>query len=106
MDPPDESNLFGSLDTARTPEWVARLFSPFGWSVRKCSWTDCEVACDFGELVIERDSGGPRRLLIHGAVADILDNLPKIIEPLAGASVPYSLECYDENRDLIHHARG
>jgi hypothetical protein len=30
----------------------------------------------------------------------------RIIEPLASAGLPYSLECYDERFELIHHARG
>ena len=57
------SNLFGELDTTWPKERVAGLFAPFGWEVRKCSWTDYEVYCDFAELVIE----GENPILIHGA---------------------------------------
>jgi hypothetical protein len=96
------SNLFGELDTTLPKEQVARLFAPFGWTVRKSSWTDYMVRCDFAELVLDCD----HPILIHGPVADLLANLPRIIEPLAAAGVAYSLECYDENRELIHHARG
>jgi hypothetical protein len=102
VDWPDESNLFGSLQTALSRERVAGLFASFGWEARKCSWTDYEVVCDFAELVIESENP----ILIHGPVADLLANLPRIIEPLARAGVAYSLECYDENRGLIYHARG
>jgi hypothetical protein len=102
VDFPDESNLFGSLQTSLSREQVARLFAPFGWEIRRCGWTDYEVHCDFAELVIE----GENPVLIHGPVADLLANLPRIIEPLAVAGVPFSLECYDANRELIHHACG
>jgi len=102
MDFPDEPNLFGSLETPLTWEWVAKLFAPFGWVVRKCSWTDYEVYCDFAELVIESENP----ILIHGPVTDLFANLPRIIKPLSHAGVSYSLECYDENRELVHHARG
>jgi hypothetical protein len=105
-DIPDGSNLYGALDTTLPPERVARLFAPFGWAVRRCTWTDYELTCDWAELVIERESQSPHHLLIHGPVADLPTNLPRIIEPLAAAGVPYSLECYNAERELIHHARG
>jgi hypothetical protein len=102
MDFPDESNLFGSLETSLTRERLATLFASFGWKVRKCSWTDYEVCSDIAELVIE----GENPILIHGPVADLLANHPRIIDPLSHAGVSYSLECYDENRELVHLARG
>jgi hypothetical protein len=102
VDVPDESNLFGSLDTTLPKERIARLFEPFGWKVRRCAWTDWEVTYDFADLVIESENP----ILIHGPVADPLTNLPRVIEPLASAGVTYSLECYDTNRELSYHARG
>jgi hypothetical protein len=96
------SNLFGEIDTTLPKEQVARLSGPFGWEVRKSSWTDYEVRCDFAELVLDCDNP----ILIHGPVADLLANLPCVIEPLAAAGIAYSLECYNANRELIHHARG
>ncbi|MBP3961071.1 hypothetical protein J8F10_38105 [Gemmata sp. G18] len=103
---PDESNVFGSLHTSRSPEFVARAFARSGWDVRKCSWTDYEITCEFAELVIERSAVEPEYVLIHGSVADVRANLPRVTEPLAAAGIPYSLECYNAERDLIHHARG
>jgi hypothetical protein len=103
---PDTSNLFGSLDSALPPERVANLFAYRGWQVRRCSWTDYEVTCEFAELVIEPSSSKSNCVLIHGAVADVVANLPRIVEPLASAEIPYFLECYDEKFELIHHARG
>lgn len=109
MDPstiPGQSNLFGTLDTTWPPERVANLYGYRGWQVRKCSWTEYEIICEFAELVIHRSSAEPDRTLIHGAVADVVANLAEIFKPLANACISYSLECYDDNWNLIHHARG
>jgi hypothetical protein len=103
---PDTSNLFGSLDTGFAPARVAQLFAFRGWEMRKCSWTDYEVTCEVAELVIKASSGKPNCVLIHGAAADVVANLPQIVEPLARAGIPYSFECYDQAFELIHHARG
>ena len=99
---PDESNLFGCVTHPEGPKSVANLFAQHGWHVRKCSWTDYEVRCEFADLVIE--SQNP--VLIHGPVADLLTNLPRIVEPLATAGVPYSIEGYNAKRELIRHVRG
>ena len=109
MDPsaiPDTSNLFGELDTTGPPDRVANLYGYRGWQVRKSSWTEFEVTCEFAELVIHQSSSHPDRMLIHGAVADVIANLPAITNPLADAGVRYTLECYDENWRLIHETRG
>ena len=103
---PDTSNLFGSLGTTWPAERVAQLFAYRGWELRKCSWTDYEVTSGFAELVIEASSSEPGTVLIHGAVADVLTNLPEIANPLAAAGISYSFECYDTAFALIHHTRG
>ncbi|MDY3556514.1 hypothetical protein R5W24_005680 [Gemmata sp. JC717] len=103
---PHTANLFGWLDTNLPPGQAARLFAYRGWEMRKCSRADYEVACEVAELVIEAASSGPNGVLVHGAVADVVANLPRLIAPLARAGIAYSFECYDERFELIHHVRG
>ena len=103
---PDTINLFGTLDTTLPPERVARFFAYRGWNARKCSWSEYEVTCPVAELVVRCPDGKSNCVLVRGAVADVVANLPQLIEPIARAGIPYSFECYDETFNLIHHTRG
>lgn len=65
--------------------------------VRKCGWDEFEISCDWAELVLEADSP----ILIHGAVADVLENSERLLAPLREAAIGYRAECYDESGELI-----
>jgi hypothetical protein len=55
------------------------------------------MRCSFAELVVE--AGSP--ILMHGAVADVVANLARILSPLREADICYSGECYDEGWKLL-----
>ena len=94
---PDQTNFYSSVQTGMQPEEIARLFAPPVWRVRKCSWTDFDAVSDFAEVVIE--STAP--VLVHGPVADVTVNAPRVVEPLVAAGLSGSFECYDEAHALI-----
>lgn len=89
-DIPDGSNFYSSLYTALTREEVAGLYGALGWRVRKCSWVDYEVMCNWAELVIESD--GP--ILMHGPVADLPARAEELVAPLRMAGIEFTAECY------------
>jgi hypothetical protein len=93
---PEGSNFFASLETTKSLEAIAGLYSSAGWEVRMCSWTDFEVTSAIGELIIE---GKPP--LVHGPVADPLVNLDAVTKPLRDAAIAFSCECYDEEGNLL-----
>lgn len=94
---PDSTNFYSSVRTDWQPEAIARLFARPVWRVRKCSRTDFEALSDFAEIVVE--SSNP--VLIHGLVADVTVNGPRIVEPLAAAGLSGTFECYDAGGVLI-----
>jgi hypothetical protein len=94
---PVRTNFYSSVQTGMPPEEIARLFAPPIWHVRKCSWTDFEAVSAFAEVVIE--SSNP--VLVHGPVADVTVNALRVVEPLAGAGLSGTFECYDESDALI-----
>jgi hypothetical protein len=96
-DIPERSNFFSSLYTDLDRRQVAELFRSLGWEVRKCSWSDYKMRCSFAELVVEARSP----ILMHGAVADVVANLDRILSPLREAGICYSGECYDEGAKLL-----
>lgn len=96
---PETSNFFATLDTTKSNADVADLFRASGWSVRKCSWTDFEVSCEHGELVL--DGHG----LLQGPIVDVATNLDSITAPLRSGNVAFSCECYGENGELLTEQR-
>lgn len=98
---PDASNFYSALDTTWPRQRVANLFRLLGFEVRKCSWVDFEITCDWAELVIEAEAP----VLMHGPVADVLANAEKLLARLREAQIEYSAECYDENGALLQEYR-
>jgi hypothetical protein len=96
-DIPEWSNFFSSLSTNFDRRRVAEQFRLLGWEVRKCGWAAYEMRCSFAELVVE--GGSP--ILMHGAVADVVVNLDRILSPLREAGICYSGECYDGGGKLL-----
>jgi hypothetical protein len=94
---PESSNFFASLDTARSRRWIADLFTPPTWAVRKCSWTDYEVSSSFADLVIEAESP----TLLHGPVAEVEANAGRILATLRAAGIGYTAECYNSGGELL-----
>ena len=72
-----------------------------GRKSRKCTWTAFEVECDWAEVVIE----GEHPILIHGSVVNIEENWRTIANFLKEHNLGFSLECYDENENLIHEEK-
>ena len=95
---PEGSNLFGTIQTEKSKSDIAAMFSARGWTSRKCTWVDFEVACEWAEIVIE----GEYPILIHGSVVNVEENWRPIATILKENNVGFSLECYDENKNLIH----
>lgn len=94
---PDRTNFYSSIRTGAQPDAIARLFVAPVWHVRTCSWTGFEAVSAFAELVIE--SSNP--VLVHGPVADVTVNGPRVIEPLVAGGLSGSFECYDDAGSLI-----
>jgi hypothetical protein len=102
-DMPDSSNFFSALDTTMSREQVAGLYGALGWQVRKCSWVDYEVTCDWAQLVIEAESP----ILMHGPVADLMARAEELVAPLRAAGVAFTAECYgpEPGRELLLELR-
>ena len=97
---PEKSNFFCSLNTEMTVGQIAEIFRPLKATIRKCAYDDFEVCLPWPDLVIE--PGPP--MLMHGAVADVLDNGRRILCLLRSANVvDYSEECYDASGELLSH---
>jgi hypothetical protein len=96
---PNSANLFSALDTTLSKEQVANLYGAVGWRVRKCSYVDYEVACDWAELIIESESP----ILMHGLVAELPARAEDVLAPLRAAQVAFAAECYgpQPDRELI-----
>ena len=90
---PDETNFYGTLiGTSKLN--IATQFHGIGWSVRRCSWTDYEVECEWGELTIE----GKNQTLLNGTIdEEMFEQLAKILN---GMGLKFSLELYDMNQNL------
>ena len=76
---PDGANFFSSLETSLSRKQIAALFERQGWDVSKAGWEEYEVQSNFAELIIEAE----KPVLIHGPVADVLENGPKIVDILS-----------------------
>jgi hypothetical protein len=94
---PGRSNFFSTIHTTNSKEIIAALYRTEGWGVRNDGWADFELETDFAELSLEADNP----ILMHGLVADILQNIGRVLKPLIAAGESFSAECYDENRNLI-----
>lgn len=94
---PGSDNLYGTLSTRLSKTEVAVLFRRSGWCVRRTSFSDYEVWCDWAELVIE----GEEQILIHGGVRSVETRLKEIGAILTDCEGKYSLEAYDENGFLL-----
>lgn len=93
---PEGSNFYAQLRTKMSAQDVAELYSKAGWSIRKCGWTEFEVTIANAELVI-----GASPVIIHGTVANVVDNLAIITRPLTDNGVEFSSECYAPDGSLI-----
>jgi hypothetical protein len=94
-------NFYSSIDTALSRKEIAELYGAIGWRVRKCSWVDYEVVCDWAELIIESESP----ILMHGSVADLRNRIDELMAPLRAAHAAYSVECYRADGELEFESR-
>ena len=94
---PEFNNLYASLSTSHSKDWIASCFKNAGWAIRHCTWADYEVECDFAELVIEGDT----EILLSGAVASFDAAVPFVATILEENRVGYSIEYYDETGNLL-----
>ncbi|MGV3723258.1 MAG: hypothetical protein ACO1SX_20350 [Actinomycetota bacterium] len=94
---PEGSNFFSSLYTTLTREQIVELYRPHGWRIRKCGWREYEIRSEFAELVVEAE----QPILMHGPVADVVDNAQRVLEPLKGSNVCYAAEAYDDEMRLL-----
>lgn len=98
---PESSNFFSSVHHGLTKAEVVALFQRAGWKVRKCSWTDYEVTCEWAELVIEADNP----VLVHGLVANPQENVPRIAGLFDASGASYSAEWYNDSGTLVGEVR-
>ncbi len=96
-DLPDNPNFYGSVYSAERAETVAMKFESAGWRVRKAGWAEFEIVSDYAELISE--SSDP--VLLHGLVADVLNNGPRICGVLSDNALEYKSEAYDGEDRLI-----
>jgi hypothetical protein len=94
---PDKPNLYGTVWTHMPKSELAAMFASRGWSMRKCTRVDYELRSDYAELVLEADDP----LVLHGPVAEILRNAPRIAEVLRAAATKFCLECYARDRTML-----
>jgi hypothetical protein len=94
---PEHANLHGILHTQLNRNAVVAFFAASGWSTRECGFAEHEIRAPFAELVLESEDP----VLLHGTVADILVNAPRIAEILQRAEISFSLECYDADGALV-----
>lgn len=94
---PEFDNVYCSLSTRRSKDWIASRFRKAGWSIRHCTWTDYEVTSDYAELVIE----GDRTILMSGAVADFDTHIPSVVAILDENHIGYTIELYDAAGNLL-----
>lgn len=93
---PESSNFYAALQGNNSPRRIAELYRKAGWAIRKCGWHEFEVTRDIAELVIEA-----MPVLVHGAVAQPLDNLEAVVAPLTEGGIAFSCECYAPDGSLI-----
>ena len=94
---PDGSNFFAVLVTPLTRQQVAAAFADEGWRVRHASRTSYEVRTPWAELVLD----GATPFLLHGPVAGLLLNAPRIIGLCRDAGIECTAECYGEEGELL-----
>jgi hypothetical protein len=61
---PDSNNFYASVRGVE-PEALAREFGRAGWAVRKASWYEYEVSCEWAEMTFMPNDG----VLVAGEVA-------------------------------------
>jgi len=96
-----EYHLSCALHTGLSQEQIAELYRPLGWRVRKCSWDEYEILCEWAELIIS-DAGC---VLMHGQLSDAPANADHVLRPLRDAGVGYEAEFYDEDHELLQQCR-
>jgi hypothetical protein len=94
---PERNNFYGAIETALNKSELAAVFAASGWSIRKCTWEDYELTCGFAELILEADDP----MLLHGAVAEVLQNAQGVADVLRKAGATFSLECYATDHTLV-----
>jgi hypothetical protein len=91
---PESTNLYGIVESLIAKEELALIFYKHGWSVRKSSWVDFEVECEWAELTIEGDN----EILINGLLAP--DMFEELFQFLEQQQLKFSLEFYVDNELL------
>jgi hypothetical protein len=97
-----QASFHSVLQTGKSPEQVAQLFAAVGWSVRKCSWVDYQLACEWAEFVL---SPGPP-MLLHGPLDDPLIRTEAVLSPLRAGGVAFEAEFYDADNQLTQRFIG
>jgi len=92
----EEYDFYATLHSTRSRRQIARLFRPPIWRVRKCTWTDYEIASEFAELTLEAESPA----LLHGWVTDLEVNTELVLAPLRAGAVAYTAEVSKTGGDL------
>lgn len=93
---PEGSNFHAALRGKESPQQIARLYGAAGWSVRVSGWNEFEVTSEVAELVIE---GTP--VIVHGTVLRPLDNVDRVVAPLAERGIEHFCECYAPDGTLL-----
>ncbi|MEM9276788.1 MAG: hypothetical protein AAGA80_28195 [Cyanobacteria bacterium P01_F01_bin.143] len=92
---PDGNNMYGVVNDTISKKQIATKFHELGWSVRKSSWTDFEIECQWAELHIE----GENEILFNG----ILDEtkFEELGDLMVKLGFKYSIELYDDEQKLL-----
>lgn len=93
---PTYNNLYGDILMVDSKTQLAEKFYQIGWSVRKASWTDYEIQCEWAELIIESDDTSP---LVSGVIDPVM--LQRLAQLLTDFQIRYKLELYDEKNTIL-----
>jgi hypothetical protein len=90
---PNNPNFYSSLYTDLLPAQVAVLLQDAQSRLRTPDRGSFEIISPIADLMIECSNP----ILLHGAVADPLENIPRLLELLEREGITYSAEAYDQS---------
>ena|SRR5690242_9011942 len=91
------NNFYASFNNLSKAK-IKSTFELYGWSSRKASWTDFELANDWSELILDGTDNEP---LLHGSVVFNPDNIKLLDEIFSTLNGQYVYEFYDNDKTQI-----
>jgi hypothetical protein len=93
----ETNNFYASfINVSKTQ--IKIIFESYGWSCKKASWTDFELANEWGELILDGTENEP---LLHGSVIFYPDNIKVLDQIFSTLNGGFIYEFYDNQKMLI-----